>query len=497
VKKSRFPLLLTLGVLPFILILPLLNYLSDPWRVLHKDYGHAYENISINKRYLKISYLSEHPDHYDILLFGSSRNASLVETDIAPKAYNAYYDFGVVSNHLQSIRYLLRHGLRPKEIWIGINDFDIWKDPKDFDTDYSKCGVPDSMKTWISTMRLFLYKPLNYNDIAIFQGKIPFLPSNRVYRKNLQKHRAILIEKEKNAVKKGKAWRLKLAASAGTLLGYKDAKEAYRIDAAINEIESIKKLCEKEDIQLRLFFYPTFYKTYVLYNQKRIAEFKRKLAAVHPFYDFYRLDDTAFDALKWHDTSHFFYSVGLKIVQTIKHRETPVTKQNVQAHLMAVQNDHSRLMSLQFPSPTVLRLNPSITIPGIKRIWHFDADLISQINQIRFEKRNDQTDIIATGNDPFLILPPIPTFSRHNLLLQCRLHSPVKTLFQIFFKNRPNEPYAERRSVLYTLHRGDNRFNLILPARFLHNGLRIDIAAHSGRYSNFQCSLYADAPGIP
>ena len=464
------------------LVLPVVNYRHDQWRVLHQDFAHAYDGIAINKSYLKTAYLLQHPKRYDTLLFGSSRNGAFVETDIAPRAYNAYADFSVIGQHLHNLKILLAHGMHVKEVWIGINDFDIWKDPKDFETDYSKRVYPENIQDIFDFYRLYLFKHIDNSDLDIMQGKLRLTPSNRIYRKALEEHKQSLIDRENNLIEKGMKWRKKLTSMAATLLGYNDDPKQYRIEQTIKEIKEIKHICKKHHIKTVFFFYPAFYKTFLMYNQSRIASFKRKLAKVTDFYDFYRLDTFAMDEMKWSDTSHFVYSVAAQMIHDIRHRKYLVTHKNCETVLREERKAFRLLLYKALPIKFIMRFQSSITPVDAIVLYDITKGVYRPNNQVKIVKNNTEgIRLKSLGSDPFLVFDSVVSHTE-NVILHCEITSRYKTLFQLFYKVKKKEHFNEKHAVKFGLHKGLNRFNLLIPSRWLKYGFRIDPGQKPGLY---------------
>ncbi len=183
-KKYYIPLLFT-GTLLIFSILPFLNYSIDQRRVLHSDYSNAYEGITINKPFLKVSYLLDNIDKYDTLFMGSSRNASLGINLVSQHAYNLYYEFGMVGAHLHNLKILLANKVKIKNVWLGINDYDTWKNPKDHESDYSKKTYKDNFSDKIDFYSFYLLKKIDDHDIKILSGKNHLSKSNRIIQKKI------------------------------------------------------------------------------------------------------------------------------------------------------------------------------------------------------------------------------------------------------------------------------------------------------------------------
>ena len=490
-SKKRYIFSILTGSLLFLLVLPVINYRHDQWRVLHQDFAHAYDGIAINKSYLKTAYLLQHPNRYDTLLFGSSRNGAFVETDIASYAYNAYADFGVIGQHLHNLKILLAHGMHVKEVWIGINDFDIWKDPKDFETDYSKRVYPENIQDIFEFYRLYLFKHFDNNDLAIMQGKLRLVPSNRIYRKALEEHKQSLIDREKSLIGKGMQWRKKLTSMAATLLGYNDDPKQYRIDQTIEEIREIKELCRKHHIKTVFFFYPAFYKTFLMYNQSRIASFKRKLAKVTDFYDFYRLDMFAMDEMQWSDTSHFVYSVAEEIIQDIKHKKYLVTHKNCETVLREERKAFSLLLHKTLPIKFIMRFQSSITPVDATVLYDIKQDVYRPNEQIKIVDGTDDIQLKSLGSDPFLVFNPVVSHT-DNVIMHCEITSESKTLFQLFYKVRHEEHFNEKHAINFGLDKGMNSFNLLIPSDWVKYGFRIDPGQRQGLYVMRQMQIFGE-----
>ena len=488
-SKKKYILATLLTSLLFLAILPLINYTNDQWRVLHKDYAFAYEDfppthksIAINMNYLKTTYILDNPYKYDTLLFGSSRNAAFVETDISSKAYNAWASFATINHNLHTLKVLLKHAILPKEIWIGINDFDIWKNPKDFENDYARRSYQEDLKEKFNFFKLYLFKKIDNNDIKIFKGKYRLTLSNRIYRENLnKKHKPLLIQKENSLIAMGEKWKKKLNSTAAALLGYKDKPNSYRIDKTIQEIKEIKELCDKNHIKVNFFFYPEFYKTYIMYNQYKIEEFKKQLVQVTNFYDFYKLDETAFNEFKWRDTSHFVYSVGLDLIKSIKTDTNLVTKENYKKVFKDERAQIARLLDKELPIPYIVRFNGNIPLENMHTIYTLKDRNYTPNTQTKVTQSKEGLKIISLGNDPYILFKPLKAAST-NVILHCEIESKEKTLFQIYYKKAKNGKFNEHNSARIILYKGLNNINLLIPSQFLQYGFRIDPAQTKGKY---------------
>ena len=488
-SKKHFVWFGLIGSLAFFMLLPLFNYTIDRWRVLHGDYLHQYTGIEPNKAYLKMVYLlkPENKNRFDTIVMGSSRGGYIDTTRISEHAYNMKHNFGISGVYLHNLKILLAHGVRPKELWIGINDYVIWKDPADHDKSFQRRVYRDDWVGYIKTMLFYLFKKPDYKDVDIVLGRRYYLVGTTGII-DPEHHDA----RKKESVLKAnpKAAEAKLEKLLPARLGYEDSH--YRIEKAVDEIAAIKQLCDEHNITLVPFIYPPYYRTYLQYNQKKIEKFKRKLAKRMAYYDFYGLSPFSFDPTKWNDTSHFVPSIGDYIIHEIQSDRHLVSSKNIEVHLKKVREGIKLFLSHK------------------KRFYRFNAhmdlselDTLFALGDSRFSyRKNDQAEIKqerrgvvfhVTGNDPW-IKPFGRTTDMKRAILTCRIASPHAALFQIFFKPEGVSAYSEKDSFVTKLRKGKNAFNLLFPSEYLNNGtLRIDIVDKPGTYTIEELSIHGIA----
>lgn len=483
ISKKRYPIVLIITGLLLTLALPALNYISDPWRVFHKDYGHAYKGTGANLSYLKVAYLQEHPKKYDTLLFGSSRNFVINEAAISNKSYNMAYTFGVVGTHLHNLQTIIKT-VKLKSIWIGINDFEIWKDPNDFYNDLQRRPYPLNFYELASFYKFYLLANIRHEQVDIISGKRPLQKSGRIIRDELvnnYKRAKLPPYSKKRAIKMNKMGAL--------LLQYKDGN--FRIDQTIKEIKEIKKLCDTHNIELKLFYYPIFYKTYIYYNQYKIEEFKRKLATVTGFYDFYELSPDAFNEMNWYDTGHFLQPLADKIIAEIKANKHYVDNNNIEEHLLSVRKEIINLAMKKFPIENfILRFSYDINLNALNKVFDISSKSVKlkANNQMQI-KRTSQSTLLETKDDPYFIVDPIQIHSP-NAILSFKIDSPRKTLFKIFYKTKATDNYGENHAFGVYMRSGEYKFNLLFPSKYLRYGLRIDPVSNAGSYKLKRLAIF-------
>ncbi|MCK5536720.1 MAG: hypothetical protein KAI79_07825 [Bacteroidales bacterium] len=487
-KKYYIPLLFA-GTLLVFSILPFLNYSTDQRRVLHSDYSNAYEGITINKPFLKVSYLLNHKDKYDTLLMGSSRNASLDVNLVSQHAYNLYYEFGMVGAHLHNLKILLANKVKIKNVWLGINDYDTWKNPKDHERDYSKKTYKDNFIDKVGFYSFYLFKKIDDNDIEILRGKNHLSESNRIIQKKDIVYEKKLKDKEQRHVDNSASWIKKMTSTAGMILGYQDNE--YRIDDTVKEIKELKELCKKHNITLTVFMYPSFYKTYLQYNQYKIEEFKRKLSSVVNFHDFYSLDQISLNELNWTDSSHFTLKIGNYLIKNIQQNNFLVTKDNIDSRIMETRKSFNNIMNKYVPIKYIQKFNAHMDLKSLNPIFDLKNSKYKfyKNDQVELKKDNDSISFTAKNSDPVLILNKTQSNSEH-VILNSKIESNKRTIFQIYYKKTDQSEYNEKDAFRVYLKKGLNEFNLLIPSEYLNNELRIDLVSDIGIYTLKEFSIY-------
>lgn len=485
-KKKIYILLLILGSLLTFVLLPFFNYTIDQWRVLGPNYVNSYEGININKVYLKTKYLSENKFKYDTLLLGSSRNAALNEKMFSNKTYNMESTFSTVSVHLHNLKILLDTKSSIKHVVLGINDYDIWKDPSDFTLDYGRMLYSENFFDKLEFYKLYLFKKIDQKDIDIILGNKVLQKSNRILRENLRNDRNTSNAQDKKLYHNDK-WIQKMSHAGGMTLGYKDTH--HRINKSIQEIKSIKELCNKYNVKLTLFMYPSFYQTYIQYNQYKIEEFKLKLSSISNFHDFYSLNDISLNEYNWSDSSHFTKTVGYRIVDSIKNKSYLVTPETIDTHLKEVRQAIPLLTQKETKTSFISRFNPNIDLKYLKPIFNIKYSSYHKNDAFRLDEKNYFNYIKIHNNDPALILNNLKTKSK-NVILSYEIESNRETLLQVFYKKTKSSAYSERNSYRVKVHRGLTKINLLISSTYLHNELRVDLISHIGKYKIRKLVIY-------
>lgn len=470
-KNKIFILLFFIGSFIIFLTLPLFNYINDQWRVLTSDYEKYYQGIEPNKSFLKTKYLLENKEKYEILLMGSSRIGNLDSKLISEKAYNMTYSFGHISSHLNNLEILLANDVKIKKIILGIDDFYIYKDPKEFDIDYLRKTYKDNLVGKIDFYKFYLLKKPADRDIDIFFNKYKLQKSNQITDPSDMSDRE---KRELNINNEINAHQEKL--KTPILLNY---NESFRTNEVLNEIQQFKELCNLYNIELVTIMFPQFYNVYLSYNQNEMEKFKTNLAQITSFYDFYNLFDYTFEEKYWFDTSHFVPTIGNKILSDVYENKNLVIPQNIKER---INTSRAYLKSLFYKDLNqILIINNNINFPNLNTIFDILKDKYFKNNQFEINSENNSIKLNAIKNDPIIILNQTKTNSK-NVILSYEVESNIDTTFQLFYKKENNSKFNKIDSYKIPIKKGNNKINLLIPSKYINNDLRVDLVSNIGNY---------------
>jgi len=457
-KKSFIFLSLGVALLLFS-SLALLNYRADMTRILHHDYTHVYKGIHPNKLFLKTVYLLDNKEKYDTIVYGSSRGGFVDVSLISPKAYNMSHGFGTVTTYLDNLKTLLGNNIKIKNVWISINDFVIWKDQTN---SLVNMAYHNGLFGNIPLYTDWLFE-LRSKNVKILTDNIPLVKSNYIINPQ---------EKVKNSRKKEKILSEKRNIPP-TTLGYTGI---FRIDSAIKEVKDIKEICKKNNIHLTIFFYPTYYKTYFRYNQYKIEEFKRKLASIIDFYDFYDVGRLSINKKNWFEGSHFTPSVGDYIIKNIQQGKGLVTSENIESRIQETRSYIKNLASVDLlpPGKSAYHYNSNINLDPFPIIFDITKNDITNIS-------NAKQSTHSNKNTPVFIIKDIHTQAKQ-IVLTTTIESKSNANLRLFFKDSKDTDYNPRLTYQYKLKKGLNEIRIVILGKYINNDMKVQIPQTSENF---------------
>lgn len=470
-KNKTFILLFFIGSFLIFLILPIFNYLNDQWRVLSSDYEKDYVNIEPNKAFLKTKFLLENKDKYDTLLMGSSRIGNIDSKLISDKAYNMTYSFGHISSHLNNLKILLDNDVKIKKVILGIDDFYLFKNPKDFETDYLRKLYKDDLIGKIDFYKFYLLKKPEDRDVDIFFNKYQLVKSNKIIKPD--DNMSDRINREHNIPNDLNSHKKKL--ENPILLGY---NENFRTEQVLKEIKEFKELCELHNVELITIMFPQFYNVYLSYNQDEIEKFKQELVKITKFHDFYLFMDYCFDEKSWFDTSHFVPTIGNNILYNIFENKNLVTIDNIRENIKNSRKLATKILDKDLYK--IIKFN-NLKFEDLNQIFDIKQNNYFKNEQLELDFKNNNYNLNAINNDPVIILNETKANSK-NVILSYEINSNVDTTFQLFYKKENNSNYNEADSYKVPLKIGNNKINLLIPSEYINNNLRVDLVSNIGNY---------------
>jgi len=464
-------------------LLPLFNYKVDRWRILHSDYTHLYTGSNMcNKTFLKTKFLCETNNTYNTIFMGSSANGYIDDTRIGPKTYNMKYNFGLLAIHLHNLKVLLKNGVKIKNLWVGINDYIIWKEPKDYFNSFERHPYSSNLIENIKTYAFYLFKKPDMTDWYMFTN--PYLQKSDL----ITNPHPYLDAKERyyEHQKHPQKWQEYMDNNHPILLHYDDTH--YRIDSAILEIKELVNICKQNNINLTLFIYPSWYKEQLEYNQIKLNEFKRKLANITNYYNFHEFNNKSFNAKYWQDPMHFSYLYGNYIVDSIHKHQHLVTKKNIKNIIK--KHSENIIKYLIKPRNKIFSFGGEQNLTPMHQIFSINNIILSNKMKPYKFKNNKATLSIELKNNGIISHLFYPNNKTTNYILQIEVTTTEKSIMYYFYKNSTLNDYNEHDSSHVTLKKGKNHIYLIIPNNFINNGFRFDFDKNRGKYKIKKIVLY-------
>lgn len=294
-----------LKLLPFavwiFLLMVVLPVVIDPYNVFHAE-NLRDNGIEPNKNFIKTSYVIHHPDKFDSFMFGSSR-VSAIHTDTLEdyRCYNMTYSEGVPKEHLQNLQVMIKHGVIPKMVIIGLDNISFMVDPQLHVGSRIRAPYPVSLTEWPGFYLEYL-EPIMAVDSL---------------KTTLSGDRSVAYNEDLFEV----GWDIDYV--SGSAIDWSQAQanwEIYyenRTPETLEEIRQLKELCDENGIRLILFTNPMHPLTYEKTVENGYAEFLEGLAEISDFYNFSGYNDVTMNNENYLETSHYKAHVGDMIMDVI------------------------------------------------------------------------------------------------------------------------------------------------------------------------------------
>lgn len=307
-----------------------INCYFDVYAVFRQDKDVYYGNI--NYRYSKSVFVLNHKKNYNTFIFGSSRVQKMNPLILGLNSYNMGVPSGIPEDCLRDLKIFITNNVNIKNVYLGIDNFC-------YKLDYEK--IIENL----DTNPYYTDRALNSKYLIKMALQIPNIDKIKPYIKldnnDLVKNylttsgQLLLAELSENNIE-------------NHIIDYvydnKFNKPYYfsdknaHIDYTISIIKAIKELCEKNDINLIVFFNPVHITSYLMDDINISNRFKRELVKVTDFYDFNYINFVTTNNYFWYETSHPRYFVcdwELKVITNQIDEEIPrdfghlITQQNI------------------------------------------------------------------------------------------------------------------------------------------------------------------------
>ena len=279
------------------------NVTLDPYNIFHSEYPRN-NGIEANKNFIKMRYILNHRDQFDSLLFGSSR-AGFTDVESLPDGnyYNMCSSEALPAEHVRLLKILIKHGFIPKNVTVMLDDISCFVDPEGMHkTMLFRIPYPDdTISEWFD----FYVK---YCDIQTtweaYQEVKGYVPDDDDYTARFRR---------------SGSERLNIPSSFHdeNEVGYWADYYELRTDAVMADIRELKRVCEENNINLRIMTNPLYYKTYRRDIENGYLEFLYALAGEVDYWNFSSFSDITTDEHNYYETSHFIPAVSNMMMDVV------------------------------------------------------------------------------------------------------------------------------------------------------------------------------------
>lgn len=292
-----------------------INFVVDPYGIFRINF--SYQVVEPNQHFIKARYIVSNPNKFDSFVFGSSRiNAIDVSKLQNGRWYNMTYSEGLPAEHLRHINFFLKHGVKIKNILIGLDDFSYKIDPNTHLDQMLRQPYPPTVgeSAWGYYIRYLLRLP----DMKVLKttlraykdrkkGKKTYFDFYDFYNTGRGDTKFLDDEIERNP----ENYRKDPKFDKPTIF------RGDRVKKTIEEIKEIVRVCKGHNINLIIFINPHQHKTYLNSFLPQFFIFKRELAKISDYYDFSGLNSITTDNYYYYETSHYRTVVGDMILKKI------------------------------------------------------------------------------------------------------------------------------------------------------------------------------------
>lgn len=305
------------------------NYIIDPYNIFHWD-SPVDNGVEPNKNFIKTKYVINNPDKFDSFLFGSSR-AGFMDIDyLSELTGDKWYDMAsseaVVKEHVNTLKVLLKNGVKPKNVFVMVDDIAAFVDPAMhvnmlYRVPYPTGGVVSKLEFYVKYCDLFT----TAESLNVIKEHISEDPD---YADRFRRTGTERLDKE--------------TYFDPTLPQFQEGYWAdyyeYRVPEALDDMRALVELCKTNNIKLTVVTNPLYYLTYERAVQNGYLDYIEGLADITEFYNFSSLSEITLDYMNYYETSHFTPDVSRMMIAVTQGRgEDVLSEYSYDANELALE----------------------------------------------------------------------------------------------------------------------------------------------------------------
>lgn len=330
-----------------------INYCVNPLGYFTVEKGTDYYQPDQYVRAIKSKYIAQNDDQIDAVIIGGSKagalNTELLTEYTGKNYYNFYFNVGNFSDYQTYIEYLVEHSY-VSEITLHLSSFEI---------DYFKAGSSNTMQVpaivsgniWDQVTETLSYlltdiQTLKKNYKKIMKWNLETLDLTAVGEKNRVSHyRKFAADPdgytEKNVTKNLNSYLKKMFKQVAS------TRPAY--DDNLNALRKIKKLCDENDVTLKVVIGASFLGERDTYECNRYYAYLKELVSITDVWDFSSFSNINLNPYNFINRKHYNTAVGDLMINTMYGKDSYdgfgiyLTPDNIDDYLKERKADFERL----------------------------------------------------------------------------------------------------------------------------------------------------------
>jgi len=307
IYARKWIVLVILFILLNFLLLGLVNYIVDPFRVFGTNILSS--EVEMNERFVKIEYLEKNNHKFNAYLFGSSRIGVTEPKTIEQYLPNSkFYNFTLSSANLYDFQKYL--------------DFFI-KNKYPINTLYLELDL-DNMSRYGQDEFNYLYKPhpiVNSGSMTLFYlkylvGFFPLITSSKIMDNiNHKKSKQYQLDKgtwtlDKNEISLAKNCKEYIAKVPSFNFKNRRVRRYVTANSSIKALSKIVELCANHHIKLYVFISPHNHNDMDTFILEDYRHYLRDISNIVSFYDFSGYNSVTENDCNYYEKTHYRPLVG-------------------------------------------------------------------------------------------------------------------------------------------------------------------------------------------